>query len=340
MSDSFEPAVWFPAIRAGSGTDVFTENLCRGLRAIGLRAEITWLPHRAEYAPHTVRKPEPPGWANVAHVNTWLPRRFLPDRLPILSTIHSCVHDPCLTAYKTAAQAFYHRYWIRPMERTVLQQSNRIVSVSRYTRHRAMQTFGRQAMTVIHNGIQVDSLGPIPKRKTPNHPFQMIYVGNWSSLKGVDLLPKIMARLGSDYALHCYGGTPRNTSVLPSNMYCHGRAADFTTLQSAYRNADALLFPSRLEGFGLVVAEAQATGLPVIATDGSALRETIEHETTGLLCPPDDVNAFIRAAVRLRTRPEHWARMANDAAKAVRQRADWNRFIARYVACYQRCLRA
>ena len=46
-----EPAVWFPAVRAGTGTDVFTERLVEGLNKRGIRAEITWLPLRAEYAP-------------------------------------------------------------------------------------------------------------------------------------------------------------------------------------------------------------------------------------------------------------------------------------------------
>lgn len=44
-------AVWFLAIRTGTGTDVFTERLVEGLRKRGIRAEITWLPLRAEYLP-------------------------------------------------------------------------------------------------------------------------------------------------------------------------------------------------------------------------------------------------------------------------------------------------
>lgn len=47
-------AVWFPAVRSYSGADVFTERLCAGLNARGIRAEISWLPLRAEYAPWSV----------------------------------------------------------------------------------------------------------------------------------------------------------------------------------------------------------------------------------------------------------------------------------------------
>lgn len=47
MSPSQEVAVWFPAVRAATGTDVFTERLAAGLTERGIRAEITWLPLRA-----------------------------------------------------------------------------------------------------------------------------------------------------------------------------------------------------------------------------------------------------------------------------------------------------
>ncbi|MCQ4974462.1 hypothetical protein NE662_09525, partial [Bifidobacterium pseudocatenulatum] len=70
MKSKVQPAIWFPAIRTGTGTDVFTQRLVEGLVAIGIRAEITWLPLRAEYLPWTVAVPQPPNWATIVHVNT------------------------------------------------------------------------------------------------------------------------------------------------------------------------------------------------------------------------------------------------------------------------------
>ncbi|CAL1240217.1 hypothetical protein [Candidatus Methylocalor cossyra] len=67
------PKIWFPAIRAGSGADVYTLRLSEALNKRGIRTEISWLPLRAEYAPWSVPAPEPPAWANVAHINSWLP---------------------------------------------------------------------------------------------------------------------------------------------------------------------------------------------------------------------------------------------------------------------------
>ena len=69
MSNHQAPAVWFPTVRTGTGTDVFTERLVEGLNQRGIRAAISWLPLRAEYAPWTVAIPKPPEWATVTHVN-------------------------------------------------------------------------------------------------------------------------------------------------------------------------------------------------------------------------------------------------------------------------------
>ncbi len=55
-----KPAIWFPTVRTGTGTDVFTERLVKGLNEQGIKAEITWLPLRAEYAPWTKPSSGPP----------------------------------------------------------------------------------------------------------------------------------------------------------------------------------------------------------------------------------------------------------------------------------------
>jgi glycosyltransferase involved in cell wall biosynthesis len=55
-----------------------------------------------------------------------------------------------------------------------------------------------------------------------------------------------------------------------------------------YGAMDIFVMPSRFEGFGLVAAEAMAAGLPVVASDIEGLREVVEHEETGYLCPAGD----------------------------------------------------
>jgi glycosyltransferase involved in cell wall biosynthesis len=56
-----------------------------------------------------------------------------------------------------------------------------------------------------------------------------------------------------------------------------------------------LLFPTVREGFGLAAVEAMACGLPVVATNSSALPEIVTHEKGGFLCKLGDIDAFATA---------------------------------------------
>lgn len=297
VNDLREPAVWFPAVRAGTGTDVFTERLAEGLKKRGVCAEITWLPPRAEYAPWTVPVPAPPAWANVAHVNTWLHPRFLPKRLPVVATIHHSIHDPALRRYKGIVRAAYHRWWVAPNERRVLRRADRAVAVSRFVADMARKTLLDLPIEVIYNGVDTDKFRPGNRRRPPGAPFRLLYVGSWMAHKGVDLLAPIMRELGEGFELCYTGGTAveRDKLGMPANMHDLGRLEQDGVI-AAMQESDAFLFPSRSEGFGLVAAEAMACGLPVIATRGSSLTEVVEDGLSGVLGDQDDVRAFATAA--------------------------------------------
>jgi glycosyltransferase involved in cell wall biosynthesis len=334
MNGSTTPAVWFPTIRAGSGTDVFTERLVEGLRRYNIRAEITWLPHHAEYAPWTVAKPKPPSWANITHINTWLSTRFFSKGMPIVATMHHCVHGSALAPYKHAAQSIYHHLWVKRLEKNVISRAEYLVAVSHFTAKATTEYFGRQDIEVIHNGIDLNAFTP-DDYSTFHHPFRLLYVGNWSSRKGVELLAPIMRCLGSGFVLHYTAATP--TAAAPDNMIHIGRPKNDELIRF-YQESDALLFPSRLEGFGLSALEAQACGLPVIATRGSSLLEVIEDDVTGLLCPQDDIKAFATAARQFAENPELWYCMSHAARKRVETHFGLKAMVDSYVEIYRICL--
>lgn len=333
-----DPAVWFPAVRCGTGTDVFTETLARGLQQRGIRAGITWLPHRAEYLPWTVAVPKPPAWATVVHVNTWLHPRFIPRGLPVLATLHHSIHDAALRPYKGWLRAAYHRHWIRHIERATLHRADVVVAVSQFAADSARQHVLDRPMTVIHNGVDTTRFCPPPQRH-PHAPFRLLYVGSWMARKGVDLLPSIMRALGGDFVLHYTGGAAayRDKAHMPANMHDLGRLSGDAVV-AAMHDADALLFPSRSEGFGLVAAEAMACGLPVVATRGSSLTEVIDDGTTGLLCAQDDVESFARAARRLNTSALDYAACSQLALRSAREKFSVDRMLDEYSRLYKECI--
>lgn len=327
--------VWFPAIRSHSGADVFTERLCVALNARGIRAEITWLPLRAEYAPWSVPKPKSPGWATVAHVNSTLPQRFWPKHLPVVCTVHhSCYQYLADTLFKHPLQRLYHRLWIYRVEQAAIECAQCVTAVSHSTARAVKAVFGSTSMTVIYNGVDTTFFTP-SERNQPNSPFRLLYVGNWMPHKGVDLFSPILARLGPDYELY-YTADRRGRHTrysLPPNAHCLGRL-DAASLRRAYQQADALLFPSRSEGFALTVVEAMACGLPVIAAHSSSLPEAIDTGKTGLLCPTDDVDQFVAAARLLASDTGLWRRMRQASREWVVARCTERQQVDRYVRLY------
>lgn len=277
--------VWFPTVRTNTGTDVFTERLVEGLNKEGIRAEITWLPLRAEYCPWSVPIPKAPSWATVVHVNTWLHSRFLPKNLPIVATLHHSIHDPELRPYKGWLRAMYHQYWIAPNERRVMKKANQVIAVSQFVADMAKKTLCDVPMQVIYNGIDTDKFKPDPSVKKPHQPFRLLYVGSWITRKGVDLLAPIMRELGDDFVLHYTGGeaAEQDKPAMPPNMVDIGRLTSDKVV-IAMQNADAFLFPTRSEGLPLVAIEAMACGLPIIASNIHPMREIVNEHSGLLFC--------------------------------------------------------
>lgn len=333
------PAIWFPAIRAGTGADVFTQRLRDGLVSRGIRAEITWLPHHAEYLPWAILPRRPPQWANVVHVNTWLHARFVPKHLAVLATVHHSVHDPALMPYKSVMQSCYHRLWVRRLERRLLCRARRVVAVSEYTSKKVQEEFGAQRVQVIYNGVTIPKGIEGVARRALSSTFRILYVGSWSRRKGVDLLGPIMRGLGDGYEL-AYTQSGRGGAGqegLPPNCYPLGRLSR-QQLERAYRESDVLIFPSRLEGFGLVAAEAMSYGLPVVASDSSALPEVVEHGKTGLLCATNDIDGFIDAIRILSGSTDLRTAMAVAAKERARRLFAEGDAVDAYIECYRSLL--
>jgi glycosyltransferase involved in cell wall biosynthesis len=332
-----QPAVWFPAIRTNTGTDVFTRRLVKGLNEQGIKAGVTWLPLRAEYAPWTVRVPKPPEWANVVHVNTWLHPRFIPKNLPAIATIHHAVHHPDTLGYKGWLRAAYHKHWIAPMERRVMRRANKVVAVSQFVADTAKKTLVDVPIQVIYNGIDTNVFTPGTRVRKPTEPFRLLYVGSWMARKGVDLLAPIMSELGDEYELHYTGGptSEKDKATMLPNMRDIGRLNGDAEVAKAMQNADALMFPSRSEGFGLVAAEAMACGLPVFTSAGSSVIEVIGHEETGYLCKSDNIADFTQAIRHLASNDSLRRKMSSTGRLSAKSRFSENIMLNAYtLQCY------
>jgi glycosyltransferase involved in cell wall biosynthesis len=97
---------------------------------------------------------------------------------------------------------------------------------------------------------------------------------------------------------------------------------------------DVFAFPSRFEGLCLAVIEAQAAGVPVVATPVGGIRETVVDGDTGRLVPLRDVDALAAAIVEALDQPETAHRMAETARSRVLERFAVERMVAETLALY------
>ena len=263
--------VWLPYPATGGGADVYCESLATGLRRAGWAAILD--SHSAYWMywswPLSFRRaPEGREPRSCAKSN-WL--RVSKERGPTCcgcTRVH-CVFDAAFAPYRDFTQRLVHETLVRKREAETFRVADVVVTVSNYTAGSLEAVFGIKNAHVIHHGVDTEYFCPAPESdlRTDNRPLQLLFVGNLTRRKGADLLPSIMSALGSQFTLEYTSGLRTDDGIerVP-NMRPLGRVSQ-TELRAAYRRADALLFPTRFEGFGLPAAEAMACGKAVVTTD-------------------------------------------------------------------------
>ncbi len=117
-----------------------------------------------------------------------------------------------------------------------------------------------------------------------------------------------------------------------SDYHLTGTVSD-EVLVGWYQAADAFVFPSVKEGWGLAVLEALASSLPVLTTDIEVFREYLDDDTA-LLVPPGNVEQLAGALVRLADEPELRSRLAA-TGPAIAQRFTWEACASRHMEIYR-----
>ncbi len=164
--------------------------------------------------------------------------------------------------------------------------------------------------------------------------LHLLCVATLTRRKGHDLLLRALARLADwPWRLTCVGCTERDQEWtaalyglrdrlgLRERVRFTGALAE-ADLERCYVGADLFVLPSRFEGYGMACAEALARGLPIVATTGGALAETLPGDAA-LLVPPDCPAALTAALRRLFEHPDLRRRLADRARAAGQGLPTW-----------------
>jgi D-inositol-3-phosphate glycosyltransferase len=187
--------------------------------------------------------------------------------------------------------------------------------------------------TVFHPGSRREARATLGL--DPTAPL-VLFVGRLQPLKGADVAVAAFARL--------VGGLPESRLLVVGGASGPEGEGEVARLHAAadllgetvrfvppvphralaeyYRAADVLAVPSRSESFGLVAAEAQACGLPVVAAAVGGLAHVVADGQSGVLVPGWDPGDYAAALLRVLTDQE-WARRLGAGAVAQAEQFSW-----------------
>ena len=241
----------------------------------------------------------------------------------VRAAIVALVHHPlCLEAGLPPAR----QRQLKDLETAALALARKVVTTSPTTARTLAADFAVPAhkITVAEPGTD-----PAPRATGTGSPVQLLAVGAVVPRKAYDLLVRALSPLADrDWRLTIAGPADRSAEALAAlraAMLETGLghrvtllgAVDQQRLAELYAKADIFVMSSLYEGYGMVLGEAMARGLPIVCTTGGAAAETAP-DTAAIKVPPGDQAALTAAIGRLIDEPDLRARMA-DAAWAAAQ---------------------
>lgn len=165
----------------------------------------------------------------------------------------------------------------------------------------------------------------------------IVQIGMLRPEKGHEFMLKLLLRLKQEGRkfrwLIIGGGCPESEARLQSqidNLGMHNVVRIVGNVFPAspiYRIANLLVMPSENESFGMVLAEASAFSVPVLASQVGGIPDVIQHNRTGTLLPVGDTSAWIHALNDFFNYPERFYQMACQARVDVENRFDINRTV-------------
>ncbi|PKH20157.1 glycosyl transferase [Enterobacterales bacterium CwR94] len=181
------------------------------------------------------------------------------------------------------------------IEKALLPMTDAIICVSEYEARQAKASgINSHKLYVVHNGVPVKSEQAAPPVKEQGV-IDLLFVGRFDYQKGYDLLVNAMKRLTNpNIRLTVIGDAVHGTESLEKLPEAHYTGwIKASQMEHYFQTADALVIPSRWEGFAMVPLEAMSYALPIVASDATSLPEVVIEKETGLLFKNGDVDSLV-----------------------------------------------
>lgn len=256
------------------------------------------------------------------------------------------------TLHGWTAVSHRSRLWFyEALDRFLLRRFDRVVVVSEPMRRVASRHVAGDRLVVIPNGIELAKSGGEPRVSTRQASapgtVRILAIGRLSHEKGFDRLVAATASLvaGGMQPLVTIAGDGDCRAALEQQIAAAGLQAQLrlvgyvADVDKLYRESDLFVICSRTEGLPLVLLEAMAHGLPVVATSVGEIPVVLGHGRYGCLLEDDSPQA-LADGIRRVTGSSNPGEQASRASAHVRAEYSAERMALRYCRVYEDCMGA
>jgi lipopolysaccharide heptosyltransferase II len=249
-----------------------------------------------------------------------------------------------------------HGYYSVHLFSKVMGWGKIVIAISEVIGRHMVRDFAVPAenIRVIPRSVEVEKFNLPRAPKTDKKAFTVVMIGRITPLKGHPYFLKAMARVIHrlpSVKVQIIGDAPPRKQPykeelilltkrlgIAAKVEFMGNRRDIPELLS---KADCLVLSTiTQEAFGRVIIEAQAAGVPVVATRVGGVSEIIEHEKTGLLVLPKEIEAMSDAVLRILNDPKFSAGLVAQAKKKIDARYTLAHMVDATIAVYKELMLA
>ncbi|MGE5405917.1 MAG: glycosyltransferase family 4 protein, partial [Candidatus Saccharibacteria bacterium] len=246
---------------------------------------------------------------------------------------------------------------IHDTEYNLTLDSEQVICCSEFMRHEIDNLFGANGdkVSVIPNGVSLTDynhvldIGGIDIPGIDRNDRVIFFVGRLVPEKGLAGLIKAFARVAREIEnakLVIAGKGPQEKflKTMVGELELQERVTFTGFVNDEMRDqifsiAEAAVFPSLYEPFGIVALEAMASGTPVIVTDVGGLSEIVEDGVTGIKVAAGNEEALAGALVKIMQDHALAEKLCKNADKVIKNQFSWDKIARETVDVYKNALR-
>ena len=260
-------------------------------------------------------------------------------RNKLLTTLHGLIEMEIRNFHWFNFNRQFHKLLAQTFEKKLFKASRVNIAVSQDLKANIGNLRGtNEQVKVIPNGVQGGFKAPKPSTSKSS---RFLFVGRLHPVKGIKEIVNAMEHANSNIVLDIIGGGPEEDSIkkiihekgLEDKVRLLGEKSN-KVIHEVMEFYQGLILPSHYETQGIVILEANAHSIPVIASDIPAIRETVRNRFNGLLCNSEKPEEFINAMHYISEHPLKAQKMGINGCKQVEAFYTWDKIAQRTIETY------